>query len=64
MIAVLLRCLPAFLRSRWGLDANELAFVQVVGKANDQWVNGSGPRVLVQMPADHYILALFTVACA
>jgi hypothetical protein len=64
MMAALLRFLPASLQSRWSLDANELAFVQAVVKVIDQWPKGSGPSVLVQMPADHYILALFSVACA
>jgi hypothetical protein len=64
VIAALFRCLPASLRSRWSLDANELAFVQVVGKASGKLLKGSGQSVLVQMPADHYILALFSVACA
>lgn len=64
MIAALLRCLPASLRRRWGLDANEFAFVNAVVKVSDRSPKRVGPSVLVQMPPDHYILALFSVACA
>ena len=64
MITSLLSWLPETLRNRWGFDANELAFVKIVGKSSGQWPNGSGPSVLLQMPSDHYILALFSIACA
>ncbi len=63
MIA-LLHFLPASLRKRWSLDANELAFVQAVVRASRQEPEGNGPSVLVLMSKDHYILTLFSLACA
>lgn len=63
LLSLVTPVLPATLRARWGLDANELEFVRSVKGTRSTKPDQNGPRVLLQMPADYYILALFAVTC-
>lgn len=61
---LVLRLLPPAFRNRWGFDANERDFAEVVRRAISLAPKGNGPRMLLQMPSDYYVLTLFCVACA